>query len=95
MFNNPRYITRGVAGTIPLWLQNIILYMIETMEVSQQDYLQVFELSIVGGKQHITHTQEEPPYTYNFEFEAESPVTAKVFVIDDKTHTTILLASEY
>ena len=41
------------------------------------------------------HTQEEPPYERIFTFPSDYPITAKIFVIDDETHTTMLLAEEY
>lgn len=45
MFNNKRYITRGVANEVPLELQILLWDMIDTMEVKEKDYLQVFKLS--------------------------------------------------
>ena len=39
--------------------------------------------------------QEEPPYERIFTFPSDYPITAKIFVIDDETHTTMLLAEEY
>ena len=97
MFNNPRYITKGVDDTVPPELQILMWNMIDSMEVSQKDYLQVFELSEEDGKQKIVHKQEQPEYkrTYSLEMADASFLYAKVFVIDDETHSTMLLASEY
>jgi hypothetical protein len=95
MFDNQRYITRGIESEVPLWLQNLIWYMIDSMESEEKDYLQVFNLSPDNGKQKIIHTQEQPPYKKEFTFDADEPVTAKIFVIDDETHSTMLLAEEY
>ncbi len=49
MFDNTRYITRGVGASIPLWLRNLLWHAIETMPESK-DYLQVFILSAEAGK---------------------------------------------
>ena len=39
--------------------------------------------------------QEEPDYERTFTFPTDEPITAKIFVIDDETHSTMLLAEEY
>ena len=65
------------------------------MEVAEKDYLQVFCLSADGENQRIIHEQEQPEYRKEYLFPSENPVTAKVYVIDDKTHSTMLLAEEY
>ena len=95
MFNNQRYATRGVTTTVPLVLQIILWDLIDSMEVEEKDYLQVFKLTSDGTTQQITHSQEQPPYERTLEFRTDNPITAKIFVIDDETHTTMLLAEEY
>jgi len=52
-------------------------------------------LSSENGKQKITHTQEVPEYKKEYIFNTGTVITAKIFVIDDKTHSTMLLAEEY
>ena len=95
MFNNPRYCTKGISETVPLLTQIILWDLIDSMEVEEKDYLQVFQLTSDSKTQHITHSQEQPPYEYTLEFRTDNPLTAKIFVIDDETHTTMLLAEEY
>lgn len=95
MFNNPRYLTKGVQATIPIWLIRLMWFMVAAMEVSQQDYLQVFRLRQTANGQHITHTQEQPPYQYELDVPCPDAVNVKIFVIDDGTHSTMLLAEEY
>jgi hypothetical protein len=95
VFNNQRYITRGIETTIPLWLQNLMWYAIEVMEVESKDYLQVFTPIAENGMQKIVHTQEQPPYEKEYLTECSDPISAKIFVIDDGDHSTMLLASEY
>ena len=96
MFNNPRYCTKGISETVPLLTQIILWDLIDSM-VEEKDYLQVFKLttSTDSKTQHITHSQEQPPYERTLEFRTDNPITAKIFVIDDETHTTMLLAEEY
>ena len=95
MFKNPRYFTRGINETVPILTQIILWDLIDSMEVAEKDYLQVFRLTTDGSTQNITHTQEQPPYERTLAFRTENPITAKIFVIDDETHTTMLLAEEY
>ena len=95
MFNNQRYATSGINSELPLWTQIILWGLIDTMEVAEKDYLQVFILSADDGKQRVIHEQEQPEYRKEYLFPSENPVTAKIYVIDDKTHSTMLLAEEY
>lgn len=95
MFKNPRYCTGGINETVPILTQIILWDLIDSMEVAEKDYLQVFRLTTDGTTQHITHSQEQPPYERTLKFRTDNPITAKIFVIDDETHTTMLLAEEY
>ena len=60
-----------------------------------RDYLQVFYLSAKSGRQRIKHTQEVPEYSKEYVIFTEKPVTEKVFVIDSKTYSQMILANEY
>ena len=60
-----------------------------------KDYLQVFSLSEKDGKQLIVHTQEEPEYEKEYVLNINPITTGKVFVIDDKMHSTMLMNYEY
>ena len=71
MFNNQKFLTRGVMAELPSWLTK------------------------TPGGQHIIHEQEQPPYRYELDVPCDDAVNAKVFVIDDLTHSTMLLAEEY
>ena len=95
MFNNPRYITRGIIADVPLHLQMVLWNMVDTMPVPIQDYLQVFCLSAENGQQRIIHKQEVPMYENSVVIPLDEPLNLKIFVIDDNTHSTMLLASEY
>ena len=63
---------------------------------SPKDYLQVFDLTVENGNAKITHTQEQPEYTREYLLNVDAPFfVGKIFVIDDKSHSTMLLANEY
>lgn len=94
MFNNKHYATKGVCEAIPPLLQIIMWELIKQMPVDK-DYLQVFSLSAKDGRQRVKHTQEVPEYSKEYVISTENPITEKVFVIDDKTHSTMILANEY
>jgi hypothetical protein len=95
MFDNPRYATRGVSNEVPLMLQIILWGLIDSMQVESKDYLQIFMLSVENGQQKIVHKQEQPEYSKELLIPLEKPISAKIYVIDDETHSTMLLAEEY
>lgn len=97
-----RYKTCGVDHEIPLEMQLILWEMIDELKtkIEKLDYLQVFELKTkydADGKkkQNIRHFQEEPPYESVTVLEYDAPLDQKIYVIDDETHSTMLLAQEY
>lgn len=97
MFKNKRCMTRGVQQQIPNYLQNMMWHMIDTMQTETKDYIQVFHLSQQAQNQKILHKQEIPPFSQELLVDSKdfSIVTQKVYVIDDETHTTMLLSEEY
>lgn len=96
--NKDRYLTRGVDAEIPLALQIFMWNRIDELP-EPRDYLQVFDLSATeSGMQKIVHRQEQPEYRLEYVITEEitpKPVNAKIFVIDDGDHCTMLLAEEY
>jgi hypothetical protein len=93
--DKPRYLTCGVDAKIPLSLQVFLWQCVEEMP-EPKDYLQVFKLSSVNGLQVITHYAEQPEYEMQYVLTTvENPVTSKVYVIDDGSYCTMLLAEEY
>ena len=94
-FNNQHYCTNGISERLPLTVQAFLWGLIRTMEVPEQDYLQVFTLSVENGQQKILHEQECPEYSKEHLFPSTDPITGKIFVIDDETHSTMLFAEEY
>lgn len=95
MFNNQRYITKGVQADIPFELQ---LFMWECIDRLPKncDYFQVFELENLGSIQRITHFSEHPEYRMEYLLPTiANPITEKIYVIDDRDYSTMLLAEEY
>lgn len=92
MFEN-RYITKGVQLEIPVLLQIFMWDCISA--VPEKDYIQIFRLSECNGKQKIVHEQEVPEYKREYLLAVPEPVNAKVYIIDDGDHCTMLLAKEY
>lgn len=90
-----RYLTRGVDSEIPLDIQIFMWEVVDKMP-EPKDYLQVFGLTEQNGLQVIHHTAEQPEYNMTYILPTMTKtVTAKVYVIDDDEHCTMLLADEY
>ena len=94
MFNNKRYLSRGVDDTIPIELQLFMWGCIDQLQ-EPRDYLQIFDLEKVGTMQSITHRSEEPEYRKVYLFPSDKPITEKLYIIDDGDQSTMLLSSEY
>lgn len=94
MFNNQRYITRGIDTEISLWLQAFMWECIDKLP-EERDYFQVFQLENLNGIQRITHSSEQPEYHMEYLIPTDNPITAKVYIIDSDEYSTMLLASEY
>ena len=91
-----RSITSNAQNRIPPLLQLFLWNLFDEMDVKSKDYLQVFRLSVSDdGTQHIIHEQEEPEYRKEYDIQVDTPINAKVYVIDDNDHSTMLLAEEY
>ena len=94
MFNNQRYLTRGVETGIPLELQLFMWQCIDSLP-ENPDYFQVFKLEPMGNMQRISHTSEQPEYHKEYIIPTVKPITAKLYVIDSVDYSTMLLAEEY
>ena len=90
-----RFMTIGVAERIPVWLQNLLWHLRDTMQVKPRDYLQVFALTRSEDAQTIIHTQEQLDYRKVLTVPAADAVTEKIYIIEDPDHVTMLLAEEY
>ncbi|MDE6004920.1 MAG: DUF960 domain-containing protein [Oscillospiraceae bacterium] len=90
-----RYLTRGIDAEIPFDVQLFMWQCVDAMP-EPKDYLQVFRLTEQNGLQIIHHTTEQPEYEMTYILTTMTKaVTAKVYIIDDGDHCTMLLAEEY
>ena len=94
MFNNQRYLTRGIDETVPPELQLFMWNCVDRMP-EPKDYFQVFKLESADGMQKITHFSEQPEFKMNYFIPTDKPVTAKVYVVDSIEYSTMLLTEEY
>lgn len=101
-FSGSKYKTSGVAHNVPERVQTFIWDFIAARANSANpplDYLQVFKLCVekVGTMtmQKIECVQEQPEYTQSFVFPFEQAIDEKLYLIDDISHTTLILAHEY
>lgn len=94
MFNNQRYLTKGVQSEVSIALQ---LFMWECVDIMPEpkDYFQVFKLENLNGIQKVTHFSEQPEYHREYLIPTGNPITSKVYIIDSDEYSTMLLASEY
>ena len=99
MFQGKRFVTKGVAETIPLEVQMFLWSLLDDLiakRAVELDYLQVFELSGDGDQQKIVYSQEMPDYQAIYQFgNVVSPINSKLYVIDNSTYVTMLLCQEY
>ena len=101
-FDGSRYLTKGIQNEIPLELQIILWFMIDDniKNSLNMDYLQIFELLPYYKDdkiyQKIIHSQEVPKRKSEKILNIfEKPITAKIYVIDDSSHCTMLFNHEY
>lgn len=89
-----RYITTNAETRIPKETQIIMWFMFDRMKI-EKDYLQIFSLSIKDNKQHILHSQEQPPWSEEILFNSNTPVKEKVYIIKEGDYETMMLAEDY
>lgn len=96
MFNKDRYLTSGVSEEIPLEIQILMWSMIGEIKI-KKDYLQVFEIEpIKNGLLKIEHRQEIPKYKKeHVVLNTGINSTTKIFIIDDRDYSIMMLSSEY
>ena len=100
-FDGSRYITSGIQDEIPLAIQIMMFESLEFMErkAGELGYLQVFKLDTIEKDGtlllNIRHEQEVPEAKLDYIVPVDEPINAKVYIIDDVDHVTMLLAEEY
>jgi prophage antirepressor-like protein len=84
---------------VPKDLQQLLWKLVDTMNVTNKDYMQLFNVSTIDEfgiyKLIIRHSQEVPNYVKEHLLLTTSKLNEKIYVIDDGSHSTMLLAEEY
>ena len=95
MFDNERYVTRGVMDSLEIPIQIFLWEIIDKLE-GEKDYLQVFELKQIGEDSiKIIHSQEVPGYRREYIIRGQIEKNLKIFAIDSGEYSTLLKSSEY
>lgn len=91
-----RFPTPGIRENVPEHLISLMWKLVEQMDVSEKDYLQIFELEeIKGPVQVVRHWQEMPEYHSPLIYIPYGPYwTGKIYVIDDGEVVTMCLPEE-
>ncbi len=96
-----RYLTRGIQEHIPMEVQAFLWGLIDVkVKLGEQlDYLQIFKFETDEKHLYIVHSQEESQREEKYSLELkkgyEEMQNVKIYILDDKTHATMLLAEEY
>ena len=64
MFNNPKYLTRGVQSTIPSWLVILLWHLIEIMPVEDDSVKRSDGSQIIQVKYFIAIPNDEPSMSW-------------------------------
>lgn len=93
-----RQITKGVAGTVPEYLRNVLWYMFEISEDAKKDGLHAFFLEDGGldgrVKQKITHILARPSSRQEYLVTVNKTVWAKIYVKSFCGCSTMFLEEE-
>ncbi|MFD2306982.1 DUF960 family protein [Enterococcus termitis] len=106
MFDNKenRYITKGVNEQVPKEIQLYCWNLIDKKRSEAEtelDYLQLFEFNPDNQRQaiEVIHRQEQPFFidyhTYTIKGKMPDFQIKKLWVIDDRSHQTMLLPEDY
>ncbi len=105
-FDKDKYVTRGVESVVHPVLQHLLwmCVMVQVAKGMKCDYLQVFDnfkREIIDGEDLLvfTHFQEVPKrkeiHKTPFHMEYADVIGKKLYIIDDISHSTMLLCNEY
>jgi len=99
---NSRLVTRGILEQLPI---EILVQLWTSIDIQlnagfEMDYLQIFTLKKISDTVlAIIHEQEQPKRKTviycEYQKDFEKILQKTVYVIDDKTHSTMLFSEEY
>ena len=100
MFNKKnRYCSQGINNSISIRLQLLLWEKIDNLkEKTTLDYLQIFRLKKENNSLIIEHEQEVPQYKATYNLNCSGILIdedLKIYVIDDGSYSTMILADEY
>ena len=91
--------TRTIDETVHAEIQMILWRLIEEQgkQELELDYLQVLELKVTDGRQHIIHRKEVPErkreWIYTLQY--TTPIDQTIWCIDNESNQMMLLPNEY
>lgn len=99
MFENNKYITNRIQNSVPEHLIMMMWNLIDMVPADQRDYLQIFELEVIGNgdvkTQVIKHWQEEPEYHSPLVYIPYGEYfTGKIYAIDDGSNSVMCFPCE-
>ncbi|SCS78717.1 DUF960 family protein [Staphylococcus caeli] len=101
-----RYITRGIANSLPITLQKQLWQLVSEREQEQSkeleaiDYFHIFQFNMHNNQLYIKHKQERPAYVKTHKANIKQPINInKVYIIReddvDLSYYVMLLPEEY
>lgn len=91
--------TRTIDETVHAEIQMILWSLIDGQrkEEAELDYMQVFELKVKDGRQHIIHRQEVPERRLEWVYQLQhtTPIERTIWCIDSEEYQMMLLPNEY
>ena len=91
--------TSTIDETVHAEIQMILWRLIDEQrdEGVVLDYLQVFELKVKDGRQHIIHRQEVPERKLEWVYQLQytNPIDQTIWCIDSESNQMMLLPNEY
>lgn len=91
-----RYITRAVLDVVPIEI-NLLLYDLIDELTIEKDYLQIFELNLIGNDiVEIIHKQEVPNYECSIYIcNKKLKEKLKLYAVDSIEYSTLMFSYEY
>jgi len=94
-----RYMTRMIAEVVHVEIQKILWDLIDEQRKNnlELNYLQVFELIAMQGKQHVIYRQEVPERSVRrvFKLKYTTPINQTIWCIDSDEYQMMLFPSDY
>ncbi|MBF7019828.1 hypothetical protein ISO99_07885 [Staphylococcus sp. 18_1_E_LY] len=101
-----RYITRGIANSLPIILQKQLWQLVARREKTQSkgkeslDYFHIFQFNMHNNQLYIKHKQERPEYVKTHKANVKQSIDInKVYIIReddvDLSYYVMLLPEEY